>query len=235
MLPILPYPSGSGFFSPLGIPGLLLWFDAADASTITVATGVSQWKDKSGYSNHATQAVAANQPALQSAAQNGLNTIGFTSTAPLFFNLTAGVTYPAAFTLAAIVQVPLSTKKLVILGNATTANYPFLSENNIYFTDGSGNELNSQSAVGLASYASVILSAGGSPATDVLDVNGVSTSLGTTTTGVGLSSLIYIGQETSDGFLSDGSIGEIIFYNAALNAAPVASLYQYLKHKWGTP
>lgn len=48
----------------------LLWLDGADSSTITIATGISQWADKSGNARHATQAVAANQPAYVS---NGLN------------------------------------------------------------------------------------------------------------------------------------------------------------------
>ena len=41
------------------------WFDASDASTITESGGlVSQWDDKSGNNNHATQGTASSQPAL---------------------------------------------------------------------------------------------------------------------------------------------------------------------------
>lgn len=40
-----------------------LWFDAADASTITLTSGiVSQWDDKSGNARHATQSNAAKRP-----------------------------------------------------------------------------------------------------------------------------------------------------------------------------
>jgi hypothetical protein len=40
------------------------WFDAADQSTITISTGVSEWRDKSGNGRHATQSTGSNQPTL---------------------------------------------------------------------------------------------------------------------------------------------------------------------------
>ena len=43
-------------------PDLSFWVDAADQSTITIATGVSEWRDKSGNGRHFTQATGANQP-----------------------------------------------------------------------------------------------------------------------------------------------------------------------------
>jgi hypothetical protein len=47
------------------IDGLALWLDAEDSSTITHSSNaVSQWSDKSGNGNHATQSTAANRPSL---------------------------------------------------------------------------------------------------------------------------------------------------------------------------
>jgi hypothetical protein len=43
-------------------PDLGCWLDASDPSTITYATGVSSWRDKSGRGRNATQATGANQP-----------------------------------------------------------------------------------------------------------------------------------------------------------------------------
>ena len=54
-----------------------LWLDAADLSTITIATGVSEWRDKSGNGRHASQATASLQPSLISSTPNGLNAILF--------------------------------------------------------------------------------------------------------------------------------------------------------------
>ena len=50
------------FTSPLQIPGCQLWLDASDSTTITIATGVSQWNDKSGNAYNFTQVTGASQP-----------------------------------------------------------------------------------------------------------------------------------------------------------------------------
>jgi hypothetical protein len=53
------------FWTPDGLGAdLALWFDAADASTITLnGSTVSQWNDKSGNGRNVSQAVTAQQPA----------------------------------------------------------------------------------------------------------------------------------------------------------------------------
>jgi hypothetical protein len=57
-----------------------LWFDADDSSTITIATGVSQWNDKSGNGRNATQATGVNQPLLISNELNGKPVVRFDGT-----------------------------------------------------------------------------------------------------------------------------------------------------------
>lgn len=57
--------------------GAGLWLDAADASTITIGTGISQWSDKSGKARNATQAAGGNQPTYNTPGLNGLNTVEF--------------------------------------------------------------------------------------------------------------------------------------------------------------
>ena len=44
--------------------GLLLWLDAADDTTFSYSSGtvVSQWRDKSGLSNHVGQSTVGSQP-----------------------------------------------------------------------------------------------------------------------------------------------------------------------------
>jgi hypothetical protein len=49
-----------------------LWLDAADLSTISVATGVSEWRDKSGNGRHFTQGTGGTQPTFTA---NGFNSI----------------------------------------------------------------------------------------------------------------------------------------------------------------
>ena len=61
------------FWQPscLGSTVLALWLDASETSTITIATGVSNWTDKSGNGRTLTQATTAKQPALNA---NGIGT-----------------------------------------------------------------------------------------------------------------------------------------------------------------
>lgn len=74
---ILNVQAAAPAFVPTDIAGCQLWLDGADASTISIGTGVSQWNDKSGNARHATQSVAASQPAYITAAVNGLNAVNF--------------------------------------------------------------------------------------------------------------------------------------------------------------
>ena len=53
-----------------------IWFDASDTNSITESSGsVSQWDDKSGNGNHATQGTSTNQPTTGNETLNGLNVI----------------------------------------------------------------------------------------------------------------------------------------------------------------
>jgi hypothetical protein len=49
----------------------VFWLDAADSSTITIATGVATWADKSGNSVNATQATTTLQPSYSATAFPG--------------------------------------------------------------------------------------------------------------------------------------------------------------------
>lgn len=54
-----------------------LWLDASDSSTITIQTGVSEWRDKSGFNRHFTQSSTTLQPAYQVERFNRLNCIRY--------------------------------------------------------------------------------------------------------------------------------------------------------------
>jgi len=70
MSPRLLRPRATGF-NPKTVTGLYAWYDASDASTITLnGSSVSQWSDKSGNGRNLVQATALNQPEYVS---NGLN------------------------------------------------------------------------------------------------------------------------------------------------------------------
>lgn len=77
---IAPLPSNLLFedFTPTSIADLKLWLDASDGSTITHSSGaVSQWDDKSGSGNNATQGTASAQPTTGSVTVKGRNALSF--------------------------------------------------------------------------------------------------------------------------------------------------------------
>jgi len=51
------------YWTPAQLP-TSLWLDASDSSTITIATGVRSWKDKSGNGRNVAQGTSGSQPAL---------------------------------------------------------------------------------------------------------------------------------------------------------------------------
>lgn len=77
MNPRLLRPRATGF-DPRTIPGLALWLDGADASSVTLnGTNVSQWRDKSNNLRHFSQSTSGAQPAYTAAGQNGRNCLTF--------------------------------------------------------------------------------------------------------------------------------------------------------------
>jgi hypothetical protein len=86
-LPVTFWKSGAEF-TPAEIPGLALWLDASDATTLfqdaaatTPATATSDpvgyWGDKSGNARHAVQATAGNRPAISGTTQGGRKALAF--------------------------------------------------------------------------------------------------------------------------------------------------------------
>lgn len=76
--PWITAPRVPAITAPTAIADLALWLDASDTATIThVANAVSQWDDKSGNGDHATQGTGSLQPTTNASSQNGLNVIDF--------------------------------------------------------------------------------------------------------------------------------------------------------------
>jgi hypothetical protein len=54
-----------------------LWLDANDLSTISVATGISEWRDKSGNARNFSQGTGAVQPSFTPSGLNGRNVLSY--------------------------------------------------------------------------------------------------------------------------------------------------------------
>lgn len=118
----------------------IAWWDAKDAATVTVATGVSQWNDKSGNSYHMTQLSASAQPTYITGEYVDYNDVGglekgLTINQAIFNTGTGHCVFMVVEPSAAYTSPPLFTEAageaswLVFAGNNHLENIGFSSRN----------------------------------------------------------------------------------------------------------
>lgn len=228
-------------FTPPSISGNVLWLDGADTSPTNiqnVSGAVTQWSDKSGLGNHATQSVTAQRPITGTRTVNGRNSIDFNGT-------NHGLALPSG-----LYNITNSANTLIVVSqsdNLSAAIQRMISGAN------SGSflryGLSSTGTVfrGNHNPASLMLSV--TVTRDTLPHIGMMTRSGTSmvvrqdgssisgTNGADLTLVhLLIGNNinyNSESF--DGLISEIIIYNRLLNNTEITTVFDYLKTKWGTP
>ncbi len=76
------------YFNINNVTNIRAWYDATDITTITQATGVSIWRDKSANAYNLAQATGASQPVyFTSGGSRNLPFIRFTSGKNMIYNL----------------------------------------------------------------------------------------------------------------------------------------------------
>jgi len=238
-----PHPYGSILpvtrpFQPVDIAGCALWLDAADPSTVTLSgSNVTQWNDKSGNGYNATQATSGNRPVYVSES----NRLSFTSASSQFLNLPTNA-LPAgnsSYAYFIVCSITSQTGRTLIAGGTfgtTNATFGFRSDNsggglrhywwaNDQTTAANAYTVN-QTFIAEATYTS-----GGTRATLV---NGTQLASDTPGTRSQATSPNYIGagSNASLEFL-DGTISEIVVFNAALTTFQRQQIEGYLARKWG--
>lgn len=236
-------------FTPLNLPGLVLWLDAADmnsmydatsgGSLVTAGNTVARWQDKSGNGRNATQGTANNRPTLNTNKQNGLPSLTFDGT------------NDSLATASFAISQPLTV--FVIQRLTSTTTQPFYSrivehgDNNGFalITADSGTPTRAVSV----QYASSSFTRGPAPVTTptllemyvdtattrnvALDVNG-SRQITTTRTGTPTTTGVFtISNYTGGGsYYTPQELYEIVYYNRLLSAAERTVVRNYLNNKW---
>ncbi|MFA5833899.1 MAG: T9SS type A sorting domain-containing protein [Bacteroidota bacterium] len=229
-----------------GTSSLKLWLDGADASTKTLnSTAVSQWSDKSGVGNHATQSTSSKQPANNSIGINSRQTITFDGSDDNFVlpsNSVLSNNAPCSF-FCLVKPTTLSGYKTVFCAgvgggytafetNGTKFNF-YDAADGIHTTDGA-----TTLSTGTTYILDVHISSGTGTAILNMNLNGVNdfTSSATTfgTAIGGGNSDRTIGGTASGAQFWSGEIGEVIMYNTKLNSAEKIIVGSFLGTKWGT-
>lgn len=248
IVPPFPIPQRAygGLFSgvdPRTITGMALWLDASDGTTITVGTGASQWNDKSGNANNATQATGSAQPTVQSKALNNLNTLLFTRASSQYMQLASPLS-GTTFTVFAVARAAsASSNALETIGsthtvdadgailewnaNSTTVTGVYARSTAGYWGDDTGNAGDPHDT---ASYHRLhCFSTNDNTTTAYFD--GVLQSTGSWHASVIAPVWQWIGRSCS--FYSDAYIAEIMVYSGILAANQAAILSDYQSRKWG--
>jgi len=228
-------------FSPQSIPGLQLWLDAADTTTVTGTSSVTAWNDKSGNGKNAT----ATGTTITTSTLNGLPAINYSGASWLTAPVTSGVADPftifAVFNATYPINGPLYTTNTTTDGNGFFFDLAATSDSttnlNDYLALGGSFQTNANSTFrGNTTYVVSIVSTSVNGGSITLFRNGTSYMSGTTTGNFTWTSFL-IGKRNipsvpyTDQFA--GKFGEFIIFNSALSTSQLQQVEGYLAAKWG--
>lgn len=230
-------------FSPLTY-GPDVWYDSNDLTTITrdASNNVSQWDDKSGNGNHATQGIGADQPSVVFNDLDNKNVINFDRTNSEWLDTTYN--WPLIFTIFIVVRpediTTINTRPLSSYdggGDLVSGEYALSIANSskvVFFLAGTIAIISSTLPSANVPYLITLTSTGGSGGTAEMFVNGISqgTQTNNSTT---VNHAISIGEDDPAGatefFLGD--ISEIIIDSSLWTTEQISKTEKYLNNKWG--
>jgi hypothetical protein len=226
------YASG---FSPQVIPGLTLWLDAADRSTLTLSgSNITQWRDKS--------------PNAFTVSNNGSNPPGTVLGAQ--FNNLPVVSFPSNSQMNVTMAIPNSnSRSLFYVARASSAGSSFVmplgslstNGNESYFipnaTSTNFNALDRQGVITTCSFTYT----GGSTQDTVFmlgavagtagTINGNTQSITTSAPNFATASITYTISRSL--YTRTWELGEMILFNVNLDTAQRQQVEAYLAWKWG--
>jgi hypothetical protein len=217
-------------FSPRNISGVALWLDAADTSTVTGTTTVTQWRDKSGNNRHL--GVGAGTTSYSSSAIQLNSSYMFVNSPVDLSNLTVFI----------VVQSTGGSNKVLFGAGSTNVSWDSLDGFAIYMQSqipsiefyGNGSPLSFNVNISTPTLFSFQSSGssrygwlnGGSETNRAL--NGTRTS---TARGFAIGAEYY--NNTYNNSSATASFYEIIVFNTALTTSQRQTIEGYLAHKWG--
>ena len=221
-------PKASGF-NPRALPGFVYWLDASQSSTITAATGVSEWRDAAGGTIKATQVTANSQPAYQTAQQNGKNAVYFDGTNDRIGLGDLSASFPSAAS-AIFAYRPNNDPEYTLYSTANNSSFQAYAPAKTYIGTFKATRFNNVASPFMPTNANAILAIVSSAAAyrvyidDVLRHDVAADFLAGTNHNIGVNDL---------GTFMNGWLYEAIFTSTALSAANLSAAHKYLKAKWG--
>ena len=228
MNPKLLRPRASGF-NPKSLPGFVYQLDASQSSTITIATGVAEWRDAAGSSIKAAQVTANAQPAYETAAQNGKNAVYFDGTNDNMSLGNLSSSFPSAASALFAFKVNNKTDYSLYTDSNNSAFWAYPT-NRTYIGTFKGTRLNNVSSPSMPTNSAAVVAIVSSSSAyrvyinDVLAHDVAADFLVGTNHRIGNNDL---------GALFKGWLYEALFYSSALSVSQLSAAHKYLKAKWG--
>jgi len=229
--------------------GLAQWLDATETSTITLATGVSSWADKSGNARTITQATGSKQPAYSATGLGvGLPGVVFNGTTTTL-NRTAFAYALGSASFFAVIKAAAPSKTMYIFSEGRTT-----SASNYYvpMLNSSTNKLGARivnnagtSVLNVSTLSPILFDntirlamAQDSGTSFYAYSNGVAQTQGITnyTRGTNTLDKYVLGarwRNAAESSWFSGTLGEFIITNGVLTLANRQKLEGYSAHKWG--
>ena len=205
-------------FDPRTIPGCIIWTDASQLSAIS-----GSWPNLSADTTYTVSCTGT----LNTANQNGRNTVSLSTSAPVqTWTLSPGTLSLSSYTMFWSGRQDGGSNGRVLCGTSNNQLYGYWSgQKKVLFIDSDPWQLantNSDSSWDIMSHSRTI----SGPFT--FNWNGTSVYSATTSTSVNLSGLTI-----NNGENSKCVIGEIILYNTVLTTNQIQQIEGYLAWKWG--
>jgi hypothetical protein len=236
-------PRASGF-NPASISGIANWWDANDASTITLDTGaVSEWRSKAGLKNAASQSTANNRPVTTTV--NGKTALSFDGSND-GLNFTGTSRTDETWIIAAAQTADQSGQRQMLSDgsagtgmSATKASVKFFEVAFGGFTEGTNRLRPQYSATASALMGPGVFTcvrsaaAGGFVFIDGTQRTGAVSPFASSFSTSNADTMSRIGYYSSTLFQFQGWIAEILCYDRALSASDRLNVERYLGKKWG--
>ncbi len=222
-------------FTPSALSGLALWFDASDASSITLdgSNNVSQWADKSGNGRNLSQSNITRRPSYTSSnTVNGIIVPRFDGvddtlvTSTSFTSISQPTTQclvvrpESGKTDALITDTVSGVRQVIFLRNLATGM--FVSGGSVVISPLSASTSSANTILGVFNGAS-----------SFVRVNNSQQSISAATSGI-TTFRLGCGIEDSINFFI-GVIAEVIVFSKQLDAQEISRVESYFRSKWGTP
>ena len=221
-------PRVSGF-NPKALPGFVYWLDASQSSTITAATGVSEWRDAAGGAIKATQITANSQPAYQAAQQNGKNAVYFDGTNDRMVVGDISASFPSAAS-AIFAYRPSNDTEYTLYNTANNLNFQAYPTASSYMGTFKTTRFNNVASPFMPTNANAILAIVSSAAAYRVYIDDVLRHDVAADFSAGINHNFAVNDL---GTFMTGWLYEAIFTSSALSAANLSAAHKYLKAKWG--